>query len=207
MSTYRSRVAAAALFVASAIVAVPGAADAAVVAPTGFGDGSFELPAVPAGSFTDYVAGQSIGPWDVTKGSVDLIGPRFWAAAEGDQSLDLNGYGAGAVSQTFATSPGTRYRVNYSLAGNPDAGPVVKTGRVLINGVDAQDFTFNITGKTRVDMGYSAETFEFTATLPQTTLTFDSTTLGSAAGPVIDAVTITAECCNTCATGLTGVQS
>jgi hypothetical protein len=35
-------------------------------------------------------------------------------------------------------------------------------------------------------MGYSAEFFEFTATLPQTTLTFDSTTLNSAAGPVID---------------------
>lgn len=205
MFTYRSRMTAAALVAASALLAVPGAAHAAVTVPTGFGDGSFETPAAPVGGFATYVAGQNIGPWAVTKGSVNLIGARFWAAAEGDQSVDLNGNGAGAVTQTFATVPGTRYRVNYSLAGNPDGGPLVKTGRVLVNGLDAQDFSFDITGKTRLDMGYSAESFEFTATLPQTTLTFDSTTLGSAAGPVLDGVAVTAECCNTCATSTTGV--
>jgi choice-of-anchor C domain-containing protein len=203
MSTYRSRVAACALVAASALLAVPGAAHAAVTVPTGFGDGSFELPSAPVGGFATYSAGQNIGPWTVTGGSVDLIGARFWAAAEGDQSVDLNGYSAGTISQTFATVPGTRYRVNYSVAGNPDSGPLIKTGSVLINGVDAQDFSFNIAGKTRLDMGYSAETFEFTATLPQTTLTFQSTTANSAAGPVLDGVMVTPECCNTCATSAT----
>lgn len=209
MVNYRSRLAATVLVAATAVLASTGAAYAAAAVPAPFADGSFESPATPIGGFTTYSAGQGIGPWTVTKGSVDLTGGRFWAAAEGDQSVDLNGSQAGGVAQTFATHPGTKYRVNYSVAGNTAGGPTVKTGRVLVNGVDAQDFSFNITGKTNTDMGYSAQTFEFTATLPQTTLTFDSTTVlagggASAYGPVLDGVSVTAECCDSCGTPAVG---
>jgi len=80
-------------------------------------------PSAPAGAFSTFTTGQSIGPWTVTAGSVDLIGPGFWAAADGDQSLDLDGTSAGTVSQTFATTPGTTYTVSYALAGNPARRP------------------------------------------------------------------------------------
>jgi choice-of-anchor C domain-containing protein len=216
MSVLRSRILTASLATATAVLASAGAAHAvsagapqvrprAVTIPADFADGSFEAPRVPAGGFTTYNAGQSIGPWLVTKGSVDLVGGGFWGAAEGDQSVDLNGITAGGVAQTFATNPGTKYRVTYSVAANTAGGPTVKTGRVLVNGLDAQAFSFDSTGKSNRDMGYSAETFEFTATLPQTTLTFDSTTVTaaggpSAYGPVLDAVTVTPECCNSCGT-------
>lgn len=68
----------------------------------------------------------------------------FWAAADGDQSVNLNGGSAGALAQTFATTPGTRYKVTYSMAGNPAGGPVIKTGCVPVNGLDAQDFSFEL---------------------------------------------------------------
>lgn len=213
MSAYRARVTTAAFAAATAMLATPGAAHAAttgvvpqpraVTVPAAFGDGSFEYPLAPAHSFTTLGVGQTIGPWVVSKGTVDHIGAGFWAASDGDQSVDLNGNQTGGVAQTFATTPGTKYRVTYSIAGNPGP-PSIKTGRVLVNGTDAQDFTFDVTGKTYLDMGYSTETFEFTASLPQTTLTFDSTTVAvggpSFYGPVLDNVIVTPECCNSCGT-------
>ena len=168
-----------------------------VVAPSAFGDGSFETPLAPAGSFTTVMAGQTIGPWTVTRGSVDLVGAGFWAAADGDQSVDLSGIQAGTVAQTFATKPGTRYLVSYALAGNPGGLPTVKTGLVRVNGFDVQDFSFDTAGKTMTDMGYTTQTFEFVASFPQTTLSFASTTF-SAFGPVLDAVSVTPLCCNSC---------
>lgn len=120
----------------------------AVSAAPAFSDGSFETPLAPAGGFTTLGAGSSIGPWTVTYGTVDLIGAGFWAAADGDQSVDLSGYWSGAVAQTFATQPGTRYLVSYALAGNPAGPPTVKTGQVQVNGVDVQNFSFDTTGKT-----------------------------------------------------------
>jgi len=125
---------------------------------------------------------------------VDLIGAGFWAAADGDQSVDLDGVVAGAVSQTFATKPGTTYTVTYSLAGNVHAGPTTKTGEVLVNGQDVQDFSFDTTGRTYLDMGYETDQVTFLATSPSTTLAFESTTPG-AYGPVLDNVSVKADCC------------
>jgi choice-of-anchor C domain-containing protein len=156
-----------------------------------FSDGSFETPTAPADSFATYAAGQNIGPWTVTTGTVDLIGAGYWQAADGKQSLDLDGYNAGGVAQTFATVPGAEYAVSYSLAGNPDGGPAVRTGEVLINGNVTQDFSFNVTGKTPTDMDYMTEYLTFWATGSQTTLGFLSTTPG-AYGPVIDDVHVAA---------------
>lgn len=164
-----------------------------------FSDGGFEAPAVPVNAFSTYAAGQGIGPWTVTSGSVDLIGPRFWAAAEGDQSVDLSGGDAGAVAQTFATTPGTVYTVSYSLAGNSQGAPVVKTGTVMLDGQEVQKFSFDTTGKTPTDMGYTNEQFTFMATKPSATLGFASTTAG-AYGPVIDNVQVTVTCCKTSCT-------
>ncbi|MFJ5118096.1 choice-of-anchor C family protein [Kitasatospora sp. NPDC088548] len=155
-----------------------------------FDDGSFETPKVAANTFQELVAGQTIGPWQVTSGSVDLIGAGFWQAAEGDQSVDLNGSAPGSVSQAFTTVPGAAYTVTYSLAGNPEAAPAVKTGQALVDGQDFQDFTFNTAGRNRAAMGYVTRQFTFVATSAATTLAFASTTPNSAAGPVVDNVQV-----------------
>ncbi|MEU2083125.1 choice-of-anchor C family protein [Streptomyces albus] len=158
--------------------------------PNHFDDGGFEYPKVPPLNIQQYAAGQSFGPWKVVSGTVDLIGAGYWPAAEGSQSLDLNGNEAGGVSQTFATTPGTTYTVTYSLAGNPDLGPTVKTGKVLVDGQDVQDFSCDITGRSRQDMGWGSRRATFVATGSSTTLTFLSTTANSPSGPVIDDVKV-----------------
>ncbi|MEV0532016.1 choice-of-anchor C family protein [Kitasatospora sp. NPDC050463] len=207
MSVPRTRTVAVALLVGGvAAWAVP--AQAAVTADRAgaqsralsrFDDGSFETPKLAANTFTGLTAGQSIGPWRVTTGSVDLIGADFWQAAEGDQSVDLNGSGPGTVTQTFTTTPGATYTVTYSLAGNPEGGPALKTGRALVDGQDFQDFSFDITGKSRAAMGYVGRQFTFVATNASTTLAFASTTAAGAYGPVVDNVQVK-ECrpCPTC---------
>ncbi|MEO3977674.1 choice-of-anchor C family protein [Streptomyces sp. CAU 1734] len=169
---------------------------AALAAPSAaavsrFDDGSFEYPTAPANSFSTLTAGQSIGPWKVTSGAVDLIGAGFWQAAEGDQSVDLNAGQTGAVAQTFSTIAGRTYTVTYALAANPAGGPAVKTGRVLVDGQNFQDFSFDSTGKTFAAMGYVQRQVTFVANAPTTTLGFASTVPG-AYGPVVDDVRVTA---------------
>ncbi|MFE7559612.1 choice-of-anchor C family protein [Kitasatospora sp. NPDC057500] len=190
MSFPRARTAVAALLVAGATaLAGPAQAAGGHRALSHFDDGSFETPKAPANAFTGFGAGQAIGPWTVTTGSVDLIGAGFWQAAEGDQSLDLNGGASGAVAQSFTTVPGATYSVTYALAGNSAGGPVLKTGRVLIDGQNFQDFSFDVTGKSRAAMGYVGRQFSFVAQSGSTTLSFASTVPG-AYGPVVDDVQV-----------------
>ncbi|MFE0427322.1 choice-of-anchor C family protein, partial [Streptomyces sp. NPDC058953] len=170
------RVSAATTAAIALLLGVAGSGASAAPPPVSrFHDGSFEYPTAPAGLFTPYFPGQDIGPWSVTLGAVDLIGAGTWQAAEGDQSVDLNG--TGAVSQTFTTTPGGTYTVTYALAGNPTgADPAVKTGRVLVDGQNVQDFSFDVTGKTYAAMGYVNRRFTFVAGAATTTIAFVSTT-------------------------------
>ncbi|WP_420802468.1 choice-of-anchor C family protein [Streptomyces taklimakanensis] len=170
----------------------------ATVTVSRFDDGSFEYPAVAADKFQSFGTGQTMGPWRVTSGAVDLIGAGFWQAAEGDQSLDLNAATPGTVAQTFTTTPGRTYTVTYSLAGNPDGASPLKTGRALVDGQNFQDFSFDTTGKTRADMGYVTRQFTFVANNPTTTLAFASTTANSAHGPVVDDVRVHSCCSDSC---------
>ncbi|MBL1099663.1 choice-of-anchor C family protein [Streptomyces coffeae] len=186
MSSIRALVVAA---VAAGVLAGTGTGAMAATAVSRFDDGSFETPVAPANSFQMVTAGGSIGPWQVTAGSVDHIGAGFWQAAEGDQSVDLSGQSGGTVAQTFTTVPGKRYTVTYSLAGNPASGPAVKTGKVLVDGQNFQDFTFDTTGKSMTNMGYVTREVTFVATGASTTLAFASTT-NTAAGPVLDDVQV-----------------
>ncbi|GIG92229.1 DUF642 domain-containing protein [Plantactinospora endophytica] len=160
----------------------PSPASAAVV----FADG-FENPVI-FNDFTTFAAGQQLGPWTVAAGTVDLT--RDWQHAEGNQSLDLNGYSPGAVARSLPTTVLTTYRVRFALAGNPDNGPVVTSGTVTANGQTIDDLTFDTTGQSPSDMGYVYRTAYFTNVLSHsTTLRFTSTTPG-AFGPVVDAVRV-----------------
>jgi len=70
------------------------------------GNGSFELP---GGTTTTFLgAGTSnatlLPCWTVTSGSVDYIG-NLWPASDGNNSVDMAGQSAGAITQTFTTTP------------------------------------------------------------------------------------------------------
>jgi choice-of-anchor C domain-containing protein len=171
--------------VMSTVVSVGAAAPASAS-----GGNTFETPVVTPNSFQAFFAGQTIGPWTVTRDDVHLIGAGFWQAADGVQSLDLDGGLAGAIAMTISTVPLVTYRISYALAGNPASGPTIKTGQVLINGHVVQTFSFDITGKTFANMGYVHKHVHFLATGLSATIEFSSTTSPSGFGPVLDDIDI-----------------
>jgi choice-of-anchor C domain-containing protein len=183
--------------VALSIAAAAPAAQARTAPPSPLlANGGFEAPAIPMNSFIRYGTGSTIGPWRVIQGNVDLTGANFWQAADGRQSLDLEGSDSGTVEQRLATHVGGCYTVTYALAGNPDGGPTVKRGfaRVVQHAIGhptvQKNFIFNTAGKSRGNMGYVPQRFRFRAFAPISTLTFASTT-GGGYGPVLDAVNVT----------------
>ncbi len=194
----------------------------------GFTNGVF-APSTPTTFSAETVGapytGQTVLPantipdWNVTKGNVDWIG-SYWQAPPAwpgqtsapANSIDLNGFTTGAISQTFNTTLNSTHVVQFYLSGNPDPNSICdsmglsdcyslanKTGTVGAAGTAAQEFAFDTSlhGNTRDAMGWvQASAYSFVASSTSTTLTFTSTTSG-AFGPVIGNVTVT----ETAATG------
>ena len=157
-----------------------------------FQNGSFEFGADP-GSFTTLGAGSTvITGWTVGTGGIDYIG-SYWQAADGNRSLDLNGNFPGSISQTFDVVSGQTYKVTFFLAGNTDGGPAVKTLTTTSTDATILFSSFNTTGHSHADMGWTPISFDFTASGLTETLTFLSTTVdGNAYGPALDNVTVAA---------------
>jgi hypothetical protein len=109
-------------------------------------NGSFEEIGVGAapegwGGLTYYVDGTHPGHvllpgWDVTAGSVDLTGTHTtWGpAATGDYSLDINGWDAGTISQSFDTTVGQIYTVAFVYSRNAAGAPNPATADVSAGG-------------------------------------------------------------------------
>ena len=166
-----------------------------------FENGSFELGLANIGQFTTLNAGDStsITGWTVNTGNIDYIG-TYWTSANGFRSLDLNGTVPGSISQTFDVVSGQTYKVTFDIAGNPAGGPTEKTLTGAANAIVLISPTFNTTGKSLGNMGWTQVSFDFTATGNLETLTFASTTTAdsgnstfpTAFGPALDNVAVTA---------------
>jgi uncharacterized protein (TIGR03437 family) len=151
-------------------------------------NGGFELPG-NNGSYVTLSAGSSgLTGWSITSGDVDYVG-TFWTPSEGRSSLDMDGFSAGTIAQTFSTIAGTTYTVAFDLAGNAAGGPAIKTIRSSAAG-QSRDFTFDTTGRSNTNMGWTRQSWSFTANSSSTTLSFQSLTAGSA-GPALDNVVVT----------------
>ncbi len=162
-------------------------------------NGSFETGPNP-GSFTNLALGSTaITGWTVSLGNVDYIG-SLWVAANGGRSLDLEGSAGtcdlvtpncpGGIAQSFATTPGQEYMVTFDLAGNLFNLPITKTVKVSAAG-QSQDFTFNTTGHTAASMGWTLDSWTFTATGSTTTLEFDTADVPPTGwGPALDNVSV-----------------
>ncbi|HZN64500.1 MAG TPA: choice-of-anchor C family protein [Tepidisphaeraceae bacterium] len=148
--------------------------------------GGFESPPV-AGQFQTFGAGQQMGSWTVESGSVDLV--AGWQDAEGNQSVDLSGAGAGAIYLDLATVPGQNYVLRFAMAGNPEAGPAVKQMAVDFGGVRVAEPTFDTTGRNTSNMGWTRPGYLVTATGTTTRVRFASLT-GGTAGPMLDDVSL-----------------
>lgn len=175
------------LFVAAAAMAMlPTSAHAAEII-----NGSFENGGVtnPFGTVTGGNSSTITG-WTVLGNSVDFIGD-YWQAADGANSIDLNGAGQGGLAQTFNTVANQAYAITFFLAGNPDNGPTIKTIKVTTNNANEQVFSFDTTGFNKTTMGWKQFTYNFVGNGSPTTLAFNSDNPG-AWGAALDNVSISA---------------
>ena len=153
-----------------------------------FVNGGFEQNSYTGNGFETLSAGDtSITGWTVGGAGIDLIN-TYWVPAEGSFSLDLSGLNAGSISQTFDTTIGAGYSVTFDMAGNTDGGNVVKMMDVSAAG-DTGLYSFDTTGKSDINMGWTLETFFFIATSSSTTLTFTSLE-DDPYGPALDDVMV-----------------
>lgn len=145
-------------------------------------NGGFEQTggATLSGSY-GYTYGPGFNPtlpgWSVTSGTVDVVlGSSLWGpAAEGALALDLNGYNAGAISQTFATLAGQKYFVSYAYSRNPAGAPDPATALLSV-GSFSQLVTAASSGAfgSAFNVQWQNGGFSFFATGPTSTLTVAS---------------------------------
>ena len=178
-------------FAFAAVAAVASSASATSIANGSFKSG----PAAPNGYFIELGNSSTAIPgWTVGGNSIDYINPSnpYWVAEDGHRALDLSGSAPGSVFQTLSTTVGQAYTVSFYMAGNPDGDPVIKHLSVDINGSGAQTYAFDTTGVTYSAMGWTKETYKFTATSTSSVLTFTDLTPGSPYGAALDNVSISA---------------
>ena len=155
-------------------------------------NGSFETSSIGPGAIINVPAGSTgITGWTVTWGNIDYLDSSVWQAADGSRSLDLDGVLPGGIAQTFATQPGAQYLVTFYMAGNPTGGPAVKDMGIAAAGQSAE-FSFDTTGHSVTNMGWTAKSWTFTANAPTTALEFYSLTGAgySPWGPALDNVSV-----------------
>ena len=107
-------------------------------------------------------------------GELDLVPSSVWLPEIGNQSVELNGgTRAATIAQAFGATEGATYRVSFYLAGNPawQGGTLMKLqvswedidthGNTL--SITTKNFTFDTTGKTPTDMGWTKHSFRVTS--------------------------------------------
>jgi len=169
-------------------------------------NGDFSLSPDP-GLVQRYLGGSSLVGWFALNDDVELMGPDYWQSAPGSsRSVDLAGLHPGGIGQSIPTVVGGVYTLSFYLAGNMDSAPAVKylTIATVSNAAvfDSQSFTFDTTGYSHSNMGWTLETWQFTAIAPRTDILFiDSTitemnphnmdVLWNPAGPVVANINLT----------------
>ena len=141
-------------------------------------DGTFEIgDTTGPGDWHDYLAGNTMGAWDVVTNDVMLFGTdaggTTWAGTSvvGDEHPNLgSGYASGMIEQSFATTPGQLYELSYWAREYP--GTKTTTGEVWIRVYNGSGDDLNVTGTYDRDWGQS--TYQFTATEAISTLEFQN---------------------------------
>ena len=138
---------------------------------------------------------KEIKGWIVTRGQIDLVAEHdgTWKAADGKCSLDLHGSpGFGGVKQSFATRPGQRYRVTFSMSGNPGV-PHEKVQLAVEAAGQSKEFECSMEGKSNEDLKWEKKTWDFKAVDKTTVLELRTAmppTSNAFGGPAIDDVKV-----------------
>ena len=131
---------------------------------------SFESGADPGDAMALAPGSKSVEGWTVVDGDISYVG-RKWQHAEGARSVAL--LCGGGISQTIQTEPEQTYEVRFTMAGDPDGVPSLKTVIVSL-GAETRVFTFDTAGRSRTDMGWASRTHVFKASTKASTLAFRS---------------------------------
>src|SRR5687767_9374666 len=86
---------------------------------------------------------RDIDGWSVVGGNVSYVRGK-WKPSQGLRSVGL--LCGGGITQTVKTDPNQKYEVRFSMAGDPNARPAVKSV-VVSFGESEHTFTFDTTGK------------------------------------------------------------
>jgi hypothetical protein len=158
-------------------------------------NGGFETPDVL--TYLTVSAGQTtIAPWVVGLASVDVVdvdnGFNIGDAFEGRQYLDLDGAGAGQLTQSFRTRPGVRYMITFAYANNYiNQSSASATVRLYDPLGDILTRTISHSTSVPGDLHWTLFKGQFTAR--QSTTSFELTSLSpvdSYGGILVDAVSV-----------------
>lgn len=164
------------------------------------GNGGFERPVVPAGSYRLFDTGSHFRGWTVVgaAGNVAIIGSGFsycvaLPAARGAQFLDLTGTSDSAtgVQTEIHTQPGATYALSFevgNIVGGGNCGTTT-TVNLVIDGVPVASFT-NRAGKHSDKLAWKKFSTEFTAENDTTTIAFINGDPAGDTGSGLDGVTI-----------------
>jgi hypothetical protein len=176
-------------------------------------DGSFETPTIntfyqnygkkpPAG---DSWSGPVFNPfWIVTTNNVDIVSSKFAPgnapAAQGNQYLDLVGYGStGGIAQAFVTIPGKTYDLTFDYGNNPWSTSTASASVVLseleltktgFKTVDLIDTSITHNTSTTTNINWTGFSEVFTADSFLTALSFTETVGSNNGGVLLDAVSV-----------------
>ncbi len=168
----------------------------AMAAPLLINGGFEDLGGASPQGWGGYTFGAGYSPvlpgWSIDSGSVDVTqtGSTWGPAFEGVNSLDINGWDAGQISQTFATTPGKTYKVSFvysrNAAGAPDPATAdVSAGGQVVHVSAANDGSFG----SGYNMIWKPVSFDFVASGAASTVTLDATVAGNS-GVFFDDVSV-----------------
>ena len=174
------------------LLMVPGLSGSFALADSIVINGNFETP-FAGKDFVMFQPGETFGGWTVAITWVDLLGTSVQAAS-GVQSVDLSGGSAGQIYQDLTTVPGQTYRLRFAMAGSgvvEQQAPTIKLMEVGWSASLVDTPSFDITGHTVADMGWTYHTYDLAAVSSVTRLQFTSL-INTQWGPMIDDVSVTA---------------
>lgn len=131
---------------------------------------SFENGPEPGTATVLSPGSKAVNGWTVVDGDISYVG-RKWQPAEGTRSVAL--LCGGGIAQTIETEPDQTYEVRFTIAGDPEAAPSLKTVIVSL-GAETRVFTFDTAGHSVADMGWATRTHVFKAAAKTSTLAFRS---------------------------------
>jgi choice-of-anchor C domain-containing protein len=157
-----------------------------IVCAAPFTNGNFEMGSGPEVRFP---GDTGVTGWTILPHSIDWTHISYWQPYDGSYSVDLSGNDAGGIEQAFDTIAGREYTVAFYMAGSVEGPPTVKHLEVIASGNLSRNYTFDVTGRSTSNMGWTRRIYNFTAASPTTTLSFLSHDPTSH-GPFIDAITV-----------------